>query len=245
MPVTADRPAPYAPTSAILTLIERHRNRGLPSPINADVLARAGISDSLVPRTLQSLQTLDLVDEEGRPTQILEAIRLAPQAEYQRRLADWLTATYADALTFIDPATADETAIRDAFRSYKPTGMQSRMVSLFSGLFAAAGIAPEKPRQRQPARQPAARPPQKRTAAPPRRDAPQKPASIEVAQTAGSGLPPALAGLLASLPPEEHGWTREQRDRFVATFSAVLDFCFPLRERPRQEATQFSAEEET
>ena len=49
-----------ATARAILDLIERYRERGLTSPINADVLARAGIPTSLIPRTVQALQTLDL-----------------------------------------------------------------------------------------------------------------------------------------------------------------------------------------
>src|SRR6266436_3650546 len=65
--VTADKPAPYATTSAILDIIGRYRNRGLPSPVNADVLARASIPGSLIPRTLQALVTLDLINEAGNP----------------------------------------------------------------------------------------------------------------------------------------------------------------------------------
>jgi Family of unknown function (DUF5343) len=95
MPVTSTAPAPYAPASAVIELIRRHRNRGLPTPVNADVLARASISGSLIPRTLQALQTLDLIDDNGTLTAVLEGIRLAPEAEYRQRVADWLRATYA------------------------------------------------------------------------------------------------------------------------------------------------------
>src|SRR5207237_8351825 len=124
MPVTKDRAGAYAPTSAILSLVHRHRDRGLPSPVNAEVLARAGVSDSLIPRTLQSLQALDLISEDGTPTETLEGLRLAPEAEFKDRLGQWLTAAYADALQFVDPATDDEVKIRDAFRHYVPTGQQ-------------------------------------------------------------------------------------------------------------------------
>ena len=116
MPVTPDRPGPYAPASAILELVQRYRTRGLPTPINGEVLARSGISDSLIPRTLQTLQTLDLIDEAGAPTQVFEGIRRAPEAEYQQRLREWLNNAYADALNYIDPATASDVEVRDAFR---------------------------------------------------------------------------------------------------------------------------------
>lgn len=148
MAVTKDAPGPYAPAKAVLSLIERHRQKGLPVPIDSEVLARAGISESLIPRTLQALQSLDLVNGEMRPTETFEGLRLAPEAEYQSRLSDWLRDAYADALTFVDPATASENDIHDAFRSYRPSGQRDRMVSLFTGLFQAAGVMPERRRQR-------------------------------------------------------------------------------------------------
>lgn len=154
MPVTANAPAPYAPASAITDIVSRHRSRGLPSPITMEVLSRAGITDSLVSRTLQALKTLDLIDQDEKPTPTLEALRLVPEADYRERLGEWLNNAYADVLKFVDPATADETALRDAFRSYTPIGQRDRMVSLFIGLYAAAGIGPEKPNGGRSARRP-------------------------------------------------------------------------------------------
>jgi hypothetical protein len=228
MAVTADKPAPYAPASAIIDIIDRYRNKGLPTPVTAEVLGRAGISDSLIPRTLQALQTLDLIGEDGRPTQVFEGIRRAPEAELRLRLAEWLQGAYADALQFVDPATADEIGIRDAFRSYNPVGQQPRMVTLFSGLFKAAGIGPEKS-----VKSTSDRPVQLRTivrARAPRPITERKPAAPPLNHSGGAppGLPPALAGLLSSLPKTGEGWTQVERDRFVQTFGAVLDFCFPI-----------------
>lgn len=241
MPVTAEQPAPYAPASGILDLIKRHRDKGLPSPVNADVLQRAGISESLISRTLQALTALDLVDDDGKPTAVLEGIRLAPESEYKQRLADWLTEAYADALQYIDPATADETEIRDAFRSYKPVGMQPRMVTLFMGLFSAAGVRPERERQRQA--------PNRTAKAPPPRQKPSNPKPSSARQdqnslkTPNGDLPPALAGLLTSLPLSGEGWTKDQRDRFRTTFDALLDFYFPVTKRAKQEAFQDEEED--
>ncbi|MHC2216635.1 DUF5343 domain-containing protein [Rhizobium leguminosarum] len=148
MPVISENPGPYAPSTAIIGLIERHRNKGLPSPVDSEVLGRAGISDSLIPRTLQAMQTLDLLDEDKRPTEIFEGLRKASEPDFRNRVAEWLNAAYADALAFIEPSTAEETDIRDAFRSYKPIGQQDRMVTLFIGLYAYAGIRAERaPRQ--------------------------------------------------------------------------------------------------
>lgn len=237
MAVTTDQPAPYAPASAILDLIERHRNRGLPPVVDADVLARAGVSDSLIPRTLQSMKTLDLLTDDGRPSEVFEGIRLAPSAEYQQRLTEWLNAAYSDALTFIDPATDDEVAIRDAFRKYIPTGQQGRMVTLFMGLFTAAGVMPARQKQAGSPKAASAAPRQKATTI---RRAPAKSAVVQQqARPHTAGLPPALSGLLATLPAEGGYWTKERRDQFLATFGAVLDYSFKIGEppAPEEEAT--------
>ena len=233
MPVTPDQPAPYAPASAILELIERHRNRGLPPVVDADVLFRAGISDSLVPRTLQALKALDLLTDDGRPSDVFEGIRLAPTGEYQQRLVEWLNSAYAAALSYIDPATDDEIAIRDAFRKYIPTGQQPRMVTLFMGLFTAAGVMPPRqkqaPQRKSPIGSGASKPVKNRP------NAPIPPVTKSVSsqfQGTLGGLPPAIAGLLATLPPEGGVWTQQRRDQFLATLGAVLDYSFKIGDPP-------------
>lgn len=235
MPVTVDQPAPYAPASAILELIERHRNKGLPQVVDADVLARAGISDSLIPRTLQALKTLDLLTEDGRPSQVFEGIRLAPTAEYQQRLTEWLNAAYADALSYVDPATDDEVAMRDAFRKYIPTGQQARMVTLFMGLFTAAGVMPQRAKAAPPKRtaqangsaKPKSGPTNYQKAAVRSLSGQRQPQNETRAPNFGGSLPPAIAGLLASLPANGQ-WTQVQRDKFMAAFPVMLDFAFEI-----------------
>jgi Family of unknown function (DUF5343) len=233
MAVTRDRPAPYAPASAILDIVGRYRNRGLPFPVNSEVLARVGIAESLIPRTLQALQTLDLINDIGNPTETLEGIRLAPEAEYKKRLEDWLKGTYADVFSFVDPTTDDETRIRDAFRSYQPVGQQSRMVTLFQGLCTGAGMIPEKAAPTSRTRASSASP---RVAAPTaRRSAPTKSPPPKQTPSASGSLPPALTGLLGSLPDAAAGWSKASRNKFVKTFEVVLDFCIPIREGSKEE----------
>jgi septal ring-binding cell division protein DamX len=225
MSVTEDRPAPYATTSSIIDIVSRYRNRGLPFPVTAEVLARAGISDSLIPRTMQSLQTLDLINDAGNPTETLEGIRLAPEAEYKTCLANWLKGTYAGIFAFVDPSKDDGIRIRDAFRGYKPIGQQDRMVALFEGLCAEAGLINSKPATPRPA---SATPrPRTTTSASTTVRAALKP---KAKTSSASELPAALAGLLASLPAEGNGWTAATRKKFLTTFESVLDFCFPIED---------------
>jgi hypothetical protein len=232
MPVTSDKAAPYAPAKTILDIILRFRDRGIPLPIDTGTLARASVPETLIPRVLQALRALDLITEDGQPTATFEGIRLAGEAEYKKRLEDWLRGTYADIFSFIDPAKDGETRIRDAFRNYQPVGQQGRMVTLFVGLCTAAGLIPESQASERPARPP--RPAPTVTAqvrANARRIVNERPKDAPRQHTM-AGLPAPLAGLLESLPAEGESWPAAKRDRFLATFTAVLDFCFPIEDEP-------------
>lgn len=218
MPILPNGLAPYAPAATILSVIDRARDRGLPTPVTKDVLMRAGVTDSLIPRTLQALQLLELINEDGTWTQNLETLRRAPQAEMQSRFAEVIRSVYGDVFQYVDPATASATQVRDAFRSYAPHGQQDRMVTLFLGLCQRAGIvAGEAPAKTREVRT--------RTNAPPKSSVKPKPNISQYG--AQPNLAPPLAGLLATLP--EGGWTKNDRDRFMGAFTAMLDYCIPVR----------------
>jgi hypothetical protein len=225
MPVTKENPAPYAPAKTILDIIDRHRERGLPPPIDRATLERVSVPETLIPRVLQSLQVLDLVTDDGRPTPVFEGIRLAPEGEYKKQLEEWLKGAYADIFSFVDPTKDDETRIRDAFRHYQPVGQQNRMVMLFIGLCTAAGLIAEKTARSAGAAPASPRPrmTNKRVVPDRSKDGPRHGAG-----NALPGLPAPLAGLLAGLPPEGEGWTSEKRAKFLKAFETVLDLCVPV-----------------
>ncbi len=231
MAVTNEQPAPYATISSILEIIHRYRKRGMHIPFTGDVLGRAGVSDSLIPRTIQSLIGLDLITEEGTPTDILEGIRACQTGEYKDCLAGWLKCTYADVFSFVDPTVDDEIKIRDAFRTYEPKSQQDRMVKLFIGLCEEAGLR-EKPTTTKSTTQ------KRKISATGRRKS-RKPATGSI--NTGT-LPPALAGLLEQLPSGKGCWSQEQFDEFSATFNSVLKFCYKIKETNDKE---INSDEET
>lgn len=236
MPVTPDKPGPYSPAATIIDVMNRSRDRGLPLPVNAENLGRIGVPDSLVTRVLSTLVAIDLIDENGAPTATLDGLQRAPEAEYKKRQEDWLKSAYADIFAIVDPTKDDETRVRDAFRNYQPIGQQSRMVTLFLGLCTAAGMIPEKPipttrpaARQQSRQQPNTQSPSARTAPKPSGKYSPAPPRRYSGAPANNSLPPALAGLLESLPESSHGWTKADRDKFYTTFGTVLDFCIPIR----------------
>lgn len=143
MALSQDKPAPYTSSSVILSLLAKNRATGLPSPIDKEALSRLGVSDSLSPRTLQALNVLDLIDEQGDHTETLKKLRTAPEGEYKERMTEWLNTAYAEVLQYVEPSQGDEVAVRDAFRTYSPQSMLNRMVTLFTGLYGEAGVWPK------------------------------------------------------------------------------------------------------
>jgi hypothetical protein len=233
MAVTHDKPTPYATATSIISIITKYRSRGLTTPFNSGVLARAGVSKSLIARTLQAIQILDLVDEDGNPTETLEGIRLAAESDYKSRLAEWLKAAYSEVFSFVDPSTDDETAVRDAFRSYKPVAQQERMVSLFLNLCVEAGIKEPSQKESKPRLHKEA--PQIRAKT---RKKTRRSSTDSHIQPQQSRLPVALAGLMNDLPSDGEGWTQEKRDKFVTAFQVMLDYSFPIREESATETEE-------
>src|SRR5690349_12129895 len=104
MPILPNGIAPYAPAATVLSVIDRARQRGLPPTVTKDVLMRAGVSESLIPRTLQSLQLLELINDDGTWTPNLETLRRAPESELQSTLAEIVRSVYADVFQYVDPS---------------------------------------------------------------------------------------------------------------------------------------------
>lgn len=226
MPVTHGGPAPYAPPQNVLDIIEAYRDRGLATPFTADVLIRAGVSETLASRVLATLKLLDLIADTGNPTPTLEGLKGARGEDYKAALAEWLNATYADVLRYTDPVQDGPDRIGEAFRGCEPNGQRTRMVTLMLGLFEYAGLIPEGKRGSASDRK--ARPPKKppsvgakaRTTRTNKTSASQ---SIDVVED----LPPALIGLLRQIPFQD-GWTAERRESFMTAFAATLDFSVPI-----------------
>jgi hypothetical protein len=251
MPIQSPGRAPYAPGQTVLDVITTYRERGLQTPIDKEVLLRAGVSESLALRTLQALQLLDLIDERGQPLEVMEGLRIAPSDEFPDRLADVVRAAYEEVFNYVDPGTAPANKVEDAFRTYTPAGQRSRMVTLFISLCEAANIISEEARSRlssgrqaTPSRRsskssnggssPTGARPSGRAAGGGRGSSGSgRGRGVEVGAEPGIAslsLPAPVAGLLSQLPDAVTGWTEDRRDKFLHTLRAVLDFCIPVVE---------------
>src|SRR5262249_33172555 len=111
MPLSNEGKAPYAPAERVIEIIDKYRAHGLATPFTAEVLARAQVTESLIPRVLSAMKQLDLIDDDGNPTSQLDLLRKAPTPEYKERFGEWVRAVYAPIFQFVDPATATADAI--------------------------------------------------------------------------------------------------------------------------------------
>jgi hypothetical protein len=131
--------APYASMGSVQKVIEKHRQVGLQN-VTLLKLQQIGVTESLAPRTLATLEALGFYDSNGNVTAEFDALRKVPEPDFKPRLAALLREAYAPILEVLDPATASVADVENAFRGFEPTGQVPRMVQLFVQLMAYVGI---------------------------------------------------------------------------------------------------------
>ena len=141
MPLQPNSSAPYTTSAAITAVLDAWRVRGFSVPVSVDTLIRAGVSESLGRRTLQSLVSLELVDESGNPTATFDAFKATRgEDEYKARFQEWLRSLYADVLQYTIPSVDSPERVAEAFRTYEPAGQRRAMAALFIGLWKYGGL---------------------------------------------------------------------------------------------------------
>jgi hypothetical protein len=135
----------YASPATIRSVISRFRDQGLPQPLTPESILRIGVTESLAPRTIQTLKLLGLIDQEGIPSEQFERLRRVPTSEFKAELASMLRSAYAPVFEVVEPAGGTYEDVQDAFRTFKPEGQRDRMVALFLGLLEYAEYSEDLP----------------------------------------------------------------------------------------------------
>lgn len=217
-----DTNRPYAPPSNLIAVLHRLRSRNLPERVDAEYLRDARVSEGTVGRTLFGLRFLGLIDDPGEPTQALRSIHTSTDEEYRASLAELIREAYSEVFNVIDPAEDTQDRILNVFRRYTPASQRSRMVIFFLGMCREAGIPVlDVPRQRSMGERRPPRTPALRRAT--RAAAPRERGS----STVPAGIPPALEGLIKSLPTPGTPMSEERRQQWIEMAKATLAFIYP------------------
>ena len=218
--------APYAPAKAVLGVIQKFRDRGLPDPLTAGVLEQVGVPRSMSARTLQGLRFLGLIDEGGNRLPSFDNLQRAKTDEYPGQLAEIVRAAYLPVFTIVDPAVDTDTAIADAFRGYEPRAQRDKMIALFRGLCVEAAIMDARPRAvgGAPKRQVGgALSMRSRSTIPKRAEGRRVDQDQPRGETEGAIDTRVLTALIQQLPKDRR-WTSARRDRWFAMFGSAVDF---------------------
>lgn len=245
--------APYTTATAATTVLDAWRERGFGLPVTSDTLTRVGVQESLARRTFQSLVLLDLLNDDGTPTQQFEDFRATRgDDEYRTRVQEWLRGVYADVLQYADPGIDPQDRVTEAFRTYEPSGQRRSMATLLVGLWKYAGLPVKSDgsgdgrSRRVVVARPPARPKVTSTG---QRGAKSSLAgntgNISGGDFGGEALPPGLVGLLKQIPSNGVTWTTRRRDAFLQAFGAVLDFSVPVDDNPPVAGTEADREDDS
>ena len=143
MPAT-DATAPAAGVVNVLSVLRRYRLRDFPKAFNDDALHVVGVPHQDVARTLHALKLLGVIEADGTPTEAFQQIQDSESGDaYAQILGAVVREAYAPVFEDVDPTTADAADLRRAFRQFEPQEDRERMLTLFQGLLAEAGLGGE------------------------------------------------------------------------------------------------------
>jgi len=234
----------YAPSGNVLTVIHQVRDRGLKEPVNMQLITLAGVAEGNSSRTIQALRFLDLIDEEGYLTENFKVLRNATSDEYPSVLGNILKEAYSSVFMVLDPATANDDQLLNAFRFYEPRAQRQRMISLFKGLCREAQLitgSSEAPRRTRitPASKSSASSSNGRKASVTERPAPLiVPDFPPVPSQMQPLLPSSIAqdyallmNLLQQLPKgAEKQWSSAKRERWIQAVTASVDLLIEVED---------------
>jgi hypothetical protein len=218
----------YAPYKSLVRFTRQMGEHGLPSHIDRSVLSN--MSGSQQSSIMGSLLYLGLIQGDGTPTAAFKKLVKASSADYGGVLREIVTAAYA--FMFNDGIDLKSTTTKKVEEKFREQGVSGSTVSKCIAFFLACckDASIEVSRfVKTPAVTSTPRNTVRRNASSGRmvenvedddeEEADRQPPLPEVH--------PAIVGLFRELPPAGEPWPKAGRDRFLAAFTAILNFVYP------------------
>ena len=140
---------PYGPYAHFEAFLDRIRTRNLPGVVDTNFLNVVQIPRDKQGQLKVALEFLNLVDEEGVPTGVLESYAGTTEEEAQGVLREALKTAYASDFKQIDPTQDSQLHLKNWFQRYEPRSATGKMVTFFLGACRQAGIeVKDPPRER-------------------------------------------------------------------------------------------------
>ena len=134
------RMAPYVPVRTLSAFLDRIRHINLPAPITSGSLEKIGMSKGTYLALVSALRFLDLIDENGAPTDKLRSLQTSGE-EFQTNLEKVVRSAYVDLFSWLDPSKDDREHIRNYFaREFSPATAE-KATALFLDLCDEASIS--------------------------------------------------------------------------------------------------------
>ena len=212
--------ASYASSKAVIHVIQRFRENGLPDPLTFEGLERIGVSSTMTSTTFRAFRFLGLVDEGGNRLPEFERLRRASSTEYQDTLVEIIRRSYIDVFKIVDPAQDTYEQVHDAFRGFDPANQRQKMVRLFLGLCEEAGIAPPQPKRHRTSGQTQA---DTKQAAMPIPTPTPVPSPTPLPRTSMQPRRYEVIDAIVAQLPDEGKWSKARRDRWLAAITSAVD----------------------
>jgi hypothetical protein len=225
---------PYVGFKTFMTFLDWLGQVGVPSRIDRSFWGDR-FSGAAGSQVIATLRFFGLIDKNGVPDPSLETMAKDPVQRKSSLAA--LMARYNEALDGLDLERATAGELDERFRRYDISGDTFRKAVVFfiqAAQYCGMPLSPYITKRKRITRGDAA------TAQPRRRGRPPK-AKVEVREPEARearvdqdvdslGLHPSVAALLSDLNRIGSRWDQIQKDRWVSTFLAIIDYAYPIRE---------------
>jgi hypothetical protein len=227
----ASKPAipAYAPYKSFMSFVRQLGEHDLPSHIDRSVLNK--MSGSQQSSILGSLQYLALIEDDGAPTEALKKLVKASGPEFSAALRDTITAAYSFVFNNgLNLKTTTTSKVESSFRSQGVSGSTvSKCIAFFLACCKDAGIEVSR-FVKTPAVATTGRISRRNASDRDNEIVERDDEAVHYEQPEAPEVHPAIAGLFRELPPAGQPWPKAGRTRFLAAFTAILDFVYPEEE---------------